>query len=432
MAAIDTPPAPAAPAAPAPASIPAPTSTIRVSQMPAPAAPAAPAKPGSAKERMRQSLEKIAKPIEGTDDRPPAPAPKAADKPAGDEPPAPAPDPNAPPADPNAPPAPTAEPKGKERVSPWKLFEQEKAARAKAEKEIQDLKASIVPEAERKTLVEKMQATEKRAQELEEHIRFVDYRKSAEFQEKYEVPYQKAWSRAMGELGQLTVTDPGTQQPRAVTSEDILELVNLPLQKAREVADAVFGPFANDVMGHRKEIRNLFDAQASALEDAKKNGSERIKQAQEFLSKQNEELRAHIETTWNKLNEEALADPKVSEYFKPREGEEEWNQRLAKGFELADRAFKENPNNPKLTPEQRISAIKRHVALKNRAAGWGPLKWENGQLKTQLAELKAELEKYKGSEPTAGGTRTPANGSGPVSGMDRIRQGLQKIARPGN
>lgn len=236
----------------------------------------------------------------------------------------------------------------------------------------------------------------------------------------------------MGELKELTVTDPGTQAVRAVTVDDIMELVNLPLQKAREVAVAVFGDFANDVMGHRKEIRNLFEAQTTALEDAKKNGSERIKQAQEFLTKQNQELKQHIETTWAKLNEEALADPKVSEYFKPREGEEEWNQRLSKGFELADRAFKENPNNPQLTPEQRISAIKRHVALKNRAAGWGPLKWENGQLKTQLAELKAELAKYKDTEPAPGGTRTQGAASGPVSGMDRIRQSLQKIARPGN
>jgi hypothetical protein len=380
---------------------------------------------------MRQSLEKIAKPVEGTDDRPPEPAPKPADKPPAEVTPKPEDAPEPPPADPNAPPTP-ADPKSKERVSPWKLYEREKEARAKAEKEIQEMRASIVPGEERKTLVEKMAATEKRAKELEEHIRFVDYQKSEEFQTKYEQPYQKAWSRAMGELKELTVTDPGTQAVRAVTVDDIMELVNLPLQKAREVAVAVFGDFANDVMGHRKEIRNLFEAQTTALEDAKKNGSERIKQAQEFLTKQNTELKQHIETTWAKLNEEALADPKVSEYFKPREGEEEWNQRLSKGFELADRAFKENPNNPQLTPEQRISAIKRHVALKNRAAGWGPLKWENGQLKTQLAELKAELAKYKDTEPAPGGTRTQGSPSGPVSGMDRIRQSLQKIARPGN
>jgi hypothetical protein len=397
--------------------------------------PADPTKPITGNERIRKGLEKIAKPIEGLDERPPEPPVKPA-KPAEKPvtPPVTDPnadaDPNAP--DPEAPPTPPADPKTGKKVSPWKLYEAEKTARATAEKQLQEMKASLVPEQERKTITERLTVAEKRAAELEEHIRFVDYSKSSEFQTKYQQPYLAAWKRAMSELGELNLTDPGTQQARKVTSDDILQLVNLPLQQAREVADNLFGVFANDVMGHRKEIRALFDNQAAALDEAKKNGATRITQMQEAYRKQNEELSQQIQTTWTKVNEEALTDPKMGEYFKPKEGNEDWNQRLAKGYALADRAYAENPRDPKLTAEQRASAIKRHAAVRNRAAGWGPLKWENGQLKTQLEELKAELSKYRTqSTPPAGGSSTAAH-SGPQTAMGRVQEALRKIARPGN
>jgi hypothetical protein len=413
---------------PAPKAPPPPTSTIRVSQMPAPTETG---KPQTGSERIRKGLEKIAKPIEGVDDRlpePPPKPPKPVDRPAtaevtdnGEPQTAP---------DPEAPAAPPTDPKSGKRVSPWKLFEGEKAARAAAEKALQDMKASFVPEQERKTITERLTKAEQRAAELEEHIRFVDYQKSSEFQDKYQKPYTAAWNRAISELGELTLTDPNTQQARRMTSDDLLQLVNLPLQQAREVADQLFGVFANDVMGHRKEIKSLFEQQAAALNDAKKNGAQRLTQLQEQMSKQHAELSAHIQQTWAKVNEDALADPKMAEYFKPKEGNEDWNQRLAKGYALADHAYAENPRDPKLTPEQRISAIKRHAAVRNRAAGWGPLKWENGQLKKQLAEMQGELVKFKGTTPPAGGSTTPAR-TGPTSAWDRVRGDLAKIARPG-
>jgi hypothetical protein len=415
---------------PAPKAPPPPTKTIRVSQMPTSVEPH---KPTPGQNRIRKSLEQIAKPFEGQDDQPPAPPAKPAAKPSEkpataqvpDE--APTPDPNEPPAPATA--QPTAEP-GK-KVSPWKLYEAEKTARAAVEKQLQDMKASIVPEAERKTLTERMTATEKRNAELEEHIRFVDYQKSSEFQAKYQQPYQAAWKRALSELGELTLTDPNTQQPRRLVADDILQLVNLPLQQAREIADATFGVFATDVMAHRKEIRSLFDQQAAALDEAKKNGVTHWKQAQEQFQRNAAEMAEQIQQTWTKVNEDALADPKMAEYFKPKEGNEEWNQRLSKGYALADRAYKEDPRAPNLTPEQRISAIKRHAAVRNRAAGWGPLKWENGQLKKAIKELESDLAKYKGSTPTAGGTSTPQNGT-PASPWARLRGDLAKLARPGS
>jgi hypothetical protein len=208
----------------------------------------------------------------------------------------------------------------------------------------------------------------------------------------------------MSELSEITITDPSTQTARAVTANDLMELVNMPLGKARELADTIFGSFADDVMGHRKEIRTLFDQQAQALEEAKTKGAEREQLRKEQYQKMYGTVSNQVKEAWDKINATILEDPKNGEYFKQREGDEDWNSGLKKGFELADRAFSENPMDPRLTPEQRSEIIKRHAAVRNRAAGWGPLKKEVVKLRKQLTEMESELKVYKTSTPAAGGT----------------------------
>ncbi len=315
------------------------------------------------------------------------------------------------------------------KPSPWKLLEQYKTKYTEAEKQILELKNSVVPEAERTAMTTRMQQAEKRAQELEDEIRYVNYAKSQEFQDKHQKPYEQAWQRAMSELHELTITDPSNQQTRAVTANDLMELVNLPLGKAREVADAVFGNFADDVMAHRKEIKSLFESQSMALEEAKKTGAEReSKRKQDYqnmygtVSKQTQEI-------WQKVNADMLADPKIGEYFKPKEGDTEWNYSLTKGFQLVDQAYAENPMDPRLTPEQRKEVIARHAAVRNMAAGWRPLRRQVKKLQGQVKELEGELKKYKESTPAAGGTSQVSTISKPGSNRDSMYAALQKMAK---
>ena len=105
------------------------------------------------------------------------------------------------------------------------------------------------------------------------------------------------------------------------------------------------------------------------------------------------------------------------------------NQRLAKGFELADRAFSENPLAPNLTAEQRRSIVERHAAVRNRAAAFGRLVYQNDQLTTERDALKKELAEFKSTVPgTAGSEGAPPSGT-EVKGYARLRQGLEKIAK---
>lgn len=312
------------------------------------------------------------------------------------------------------------------KVNPWKLSNYWKEKHRELEGQLAESRRNALPEAEVKALRESADKASKRVEELESEIKFHDYTKSKEFQEKYQKPYEQAWQRAMAELREITVT--GTDgETRPVSPEDLLELVNMPLGQAREVANELFGDFADDVMQHRKEIKRLSDEQANAIDTARKSAGERNKQQQE----QAQALNKEVGETWSRVNSEIRDDPKFGGYFKERQGDAEWNKRLAKGFELADRAFAENPMSPGLKPEERAAIVRRHAAVRNRCASWGALRGENESLKTRVGQLEEELKQFKDSVPGEGsprGAEAPAQGG---SAWDQVRGALRSKAKPG-
>ena len=412
---------------------PAPTQTIRVSQMPPPVDPSAPVSRTPGMDRLRADLAKKAKPSsfepQETPTAPAAPAPPAS-PPEDLAPEGASPDPEAPsPAtDQPTPPAVTDKDKGK-KPSPWKLMDEFKARAAALEKELLETKSKLLPEADREAMTKRLTEAEQRAKQFEEEIRFVNYEKHPEYIEKYQKPYEQAWQRAMSELSELHIDD-GKGGKRAVVPDDLFQLTAMPLEQAREVAEQAFGAFADDVMGYRKEIKNLFAAKQQALKDAKEKGAEREKLMTEQQAQQKQALSKFNKETWDKVNAGLLSDEKIGVYFKPKEGNKEWNERLAKGSELVARAFNERPDDPNLTPEERASIIKRHAAVWNRAASWGALRHENETLMTALAEMKKELDAYKGSQPPTGGTipatTTPAQGG---TAMERMLNELRRRAK---
>jgi hypothetical protein len=420
--ALLTAPAPSAPAAKAPALANAPKVEIKVSQMTPSAEPAAPPKKGSAREEMFKNLRGRAGQEPGTEKATPTPesleseeryedAPEEPKKLESSE----------------TKPEAKAEPK-KVKANPWKLVEEFKHKLAAAEASRLDIEKRAIPEDKWKERETELENNRKRNKELEEEIKFVNYAKSEEFKNNYQVPYEKAWSRAMSELGELTVVENGTERPLA--ANDILELVNLPLGKASELAKDKFGDLlASEVMAHRKEIKGLFEKQSEALEGAKKAGAERDKKMTEESQRAFGEMATSIKTTWSKANEDIIADPKVGKFFSPVEGDAEVNQRLAKGFELADRAFSENPAAPGLTAEQRATIVKRHAAVRNRAAAFGRLVYENEKYVGRIAELEKTLSEYKGSEPETKGNTPPAKKSDEGRGMAGVLADLRKRAK---
>jgi len=307
------------------------------------------------------------------------------------------------------------------KTSPWKLVETFKSRAVKAEARVAELEAAHKPGELPKEHQERFAAIEERNKVLEDEIRHVSYSKSTEFKEKYQQPYEEAWMNAVADLKELTITnEDGTT--RVANAQDLIALSNMPLGQARATAKQWFGDSADDVMAHRRTIRDLSDKQEKALEASKKGGGERERLRQE---EQQARQKAHQEETgkvWKQVNDEATAK---YEYLRPVEGEVERNEKLEKAVAFVDATLKSNLGQAK-TPEERAKMIAAHAALRNRAIGFSVLKHENTSLKARLAELETSLKEFQDSQPE-GGQRRPAGGEAPAGGGDEMGSAMNRM-----
>ena len=305
-----------------------------------------------------------------------------------------------------------------------------KAKLAAAEQRAIESESKLLPEADRAKVEERVKSIEARNAELEDHIKYVDYTRSKEFQDKFEAPYEAAWKRQMGNLKDISVPlENGASRP--FSPEDLLSLVNMERGQARKVAEELFGQDAEDVLAARLECRRLWDEREQGLAEAKKSGSERVSKAQQQYKTAQEAVAKTIKETWDAVNHAIAEDPEIGAFFKPREGDADWNQRLAKGFELVDMAFNQDPRDPRLTPQERDTIIKRHAAIRNMSGSWRAMRYDLKRVQAKLEAAEKQLKGYKGSTPgTAGSTPASNTTAVPGRGMDRLMAGLDKLAKP--
>ena len=307
------------------------------------------------------------------------------------------------------------------KTSPWKLVESYKQTNAKLQQEIAELRTSMKPGELPKEHQEKFTAIEARNKELEDEIRFVNYSKSKEFVDTYQKPYEEAWVNAISDLKELVITnDDGSS--RAATAQDLIALSNMPLGQARVTAKDWFGESADDVMAHRRTIRDLSDKQSKALEDSKTHGSERDQQRAAEMQARHKARSEEAEKVWSQVNAEAL---EKYEYLRPVEGEVERNEKLDKAVKFVDETLKKNLGQAK-TVEERDTIIKAHAALRNRAVGFSVLKHENVSLKAKVAELEKAIAEFQASEPTNGGPKSQQNGE--HGGGDEMGAAMSRLA----
>jgi hypothetical protein len=261
------------------------------------------------------------------------------------------------------------------------------------------------PQARQKE-VDRLTEVQKRNEELEKHIHFVDYSKSKDFQEKYEKPYEEKWGQTMSELKDMTIVDPVTNEERAISPKDMLQLMNMPLNKATDLAKELYG------------------------EKAKTEGVEAKKREMETRSKTQQEMAEFANSQWEVANKGIFTHEKTGHYFSPIDGQEELNTKLENGFKFVDETMKLNPFDPSLSKEDRAKVIEKHAAIRARAAGFGRLRvmYENSQ--AEIKALQAQLAQYEGSEPNISGT-DPASGdlNGRSSAKTSVFGALHKLAK---
>lgn len=331
--------------------------------------------------------------------------------------------------DPDLPEAREVDEKGKPKVNAWKLVKEYKAKAKELESQILEAKKLIKDEATVKLEAERLTKAEQRAKDFEDEIRRVNYQKHPEFQEKYEKPYINAVKKAMTSLSGITAdTDTGT---REITVQDVMDLVNAPtMRAASDRAKELFGEYSGDVMLQRNSIREAWDARVEALgrvdQEAREFEQRTIQQQQERM----QGISTFAQEQWSKMIESSQADPENGEFFKPADGDEERNGLLTKGYELVDTGARENPLNPELSPEQRASVLKKHVAIRNRAAAYGVVKLLLKKARAEADELKSKLAQYEQSVPTTGGTApTSTATSAPARATDQVFAELRRLAK---
>jgi hypothetical protein len=312
----------------------------------------------------------------------------------------------------------------KKKENPWHLLKAEKAAKAKYEAEIAELRKSVVNPEARKSEVAELAALRKERDELMNTIRFKDYEQHPEFKEKYDKPYKDQWKFSIRTLNGITkISEDGSRVAAVDQTElanDLLELVNMPTSKAIERAEEIFGDAATYVMHERNKIKEQFDKRNEALEGNRAEGAQkeeaRIKQERQKA----EALSSELKTIYDKANEYHSKDARMKEFFQPIEGDEEANSILENGYKMVDEAFQRSPMDPSLSEKERASLVKKHAAVRHRSAGFGRAKYLLAKERAVTAALREKLAQYESTVPG----RQPSRGAAPAinTGGSKLEQ----------
>lgn len=315
-----------------------------------------------------------------------------------------------------------------------------KEAHAAATKELAELKSkpqTPANDAEIKQLREQLA-------KYEEEIRYTNYEKSKEFQEKYFQPYQDTAKRLTVEAQELVREVDG--QFVAVKAEEFWNVVTAPTLGA--AAQAAKDLFPNDptsashLLSMRKEVQQSWNAMHQAKEEYRVKGAEREKMqkaesermARETELKQKETLTAR-QQRFREMSETALNEPKLADLFKAADDDAKGKELLTKGFKSADRAFGEGERNEtgelvddngKPLDEDQLLAI--YSSVRNKAGAFNYVSYKYRNALNEVSELKKKLAQYESSTPGAG--TAPGTEGGPKGASDLDAE-LAKLAIPG-
>lgn len=261
------------------------------------------------------------------------------------------------------------------------------------------IKARGPSEEDVKGLREQYESERTKRESLEKELAQSAYERSPEFMEKHAAPFRNAYQKARERISQFKVTD-GEGNSRQASPDDFDAIMQVAddmtaATMSRELFGDTVGPI---VMMQREKVQELHGNMQSAIKDAEGN----FEKTQKEKKLMGERQTAHLNKLWTTLNTGAAE--KYPQLFKPVDGDEKGNELLEKGFKLADRAFMDGE---KLEPEE---AIKLHSQVRNRAAAFGRLVYQNRNLTSEVESLKKELAQFKDSIPKNGDGRIGKKG----------------------
>lgn len=260
---------------------------------------------------------------------------------------------------------------------------------------------------ERKSLEERLTAREKRLQELETELKFSNYERTQEYQEKYWKPFESAYATGREKAASIKFTDEegNVRQGKADDFDTYMSITDE--NQAADFAEKTFGKLARLMEYHRQKVQEINGARTNAIEEFRKNGAAREKERQEQMSK----MAKTAFETWKK----AISEPveKHPYLFKADAEDNKGTELLEKGFHFADRALSNGQplkeGDKPLGPQEILQA---RAVLRNKAAALDYQVYMRRKAEAQVKALEEELKAYQQSEPG----RADGAGKAPVEG----------------
>lgn len=258
----------------------------------------------------------------------------------------------------------------------------------------------------------RLTAIEAERDSAQAELRALRQEASPEFKEKYDAPFNRAAAAIKSQISELTVTDAeGVQRP--AKWEDFTVLYGMPVGKAIEQANAMFGPAANFVLQKRENLLDMNSTRQAALEKEKaefKVRSER--EAAEKVVKRNGVLKTWEDT--NKRLAETVDDYKVDS--QDAEAAEARQHALA----VFDKQIDSTDEN-----EYVKQKILKDAHIRQRVGAYAVQKVQIERLKAEKAALQAQIDELKGVAPgkpqRQGGGDAPAPENDSNYGSELIR-----------
>ncbi len=301
---------------------------------------------------------------------------------------------------------------------------------------------------EKTRLLKEREDWQKTRTELENELKFANYERSQEYKDKYQTPFINAYEQGKKLIAAFNFKEPDQVDPadgtilepgksRKATEADWDKLMGLTDEDAANLfITEHFGHNAARITVMRDKILDLHGQMRAAVEDFRKQGTERETKFQETLTKQRQEINGH----WHAANEHAAK--KYPEIFAPDPADAKGNTLLEAGYRLADLAFgvldpgeaaklppaiQSKLVNGQLPPTELVNL---HSAIRNRAAAFDRDQFRIGQYKTRIKELEDKLAGYEESEPQRGQARKTETTTkkGAAATLDDVDAAFDKLA----
>lgn len=271
-------------------------------------------------------------------------------------------------------------------------------------------------EARVKQLEQRIEELSGKSKSYEQRIEELDYRQSEAFKEKFVVPWQQTYLRAVKLVESLNVLDELGDISQPATQQDFDKLRSLPAAERRGAAREMFGDDAAEVLSYIRQLDEKREEADIALQERSKNIEKLVEE------KKQKQISESAQFDGFKTSASKQLESEYPEYFSVDhyKDDPELKQMLMDGYDYVDTLASNQANMPK---DELAAAT---AVVRARAAAF-PLLWKRLDKATkELESLKGAKDQKRKSDP---GSSEAVLGSGVGSSDDDVGDIISMASR---